>query len=428
MFDLTMIVVGAVIGSGIFLTPSMIVRHLMDVRLVYGIWILGGMMAVAGALTFAELANVFPRVGGIYAYLTEAYHPYVGFAYGWCMLLVMNSGSLAALCAACVNYVSYFFPMTPWTQKFAAAGVMFFLTAMNIAGVRQGSVVSNIFSMVKILGIAALVLGALCIPHAPVINPVSAMPENLGMALSMAMVGVLWSYGGWQYATFPAGEVRSPSRSIPRSIVLGVAVIIVLYLGANMAYLSVLPMALMASDPHVASLAAEKLAGPSGGAAIAVLIALSTFGTASVHTLAAPRIYYAMAADGVFFPSIAELHPKRRTPVRALCMQLAVVVVLIFSGTFDELIAYVAFVDWIFYALAAGAVFVFRRTHASAERRYRTAGYPVTPALFILVSLAFVGYLFSNETLKSGIGLAILLSSAPVYVLWRKKLSRQPVA
>ncbi|MBL0177285.1 MAG: amino acid permease [Ignavibacteria bacterium] len=422
VFDLTMIVIGTMIGSGIFLTPSLIVRHLGDARLVYGIWILGGVMAAAGALTFAELSNVHPRVGGIYAYLTEAYHPSVGFAYGWCMLLVMNSGSLAALCTACITYVAYFFPMTAWAQKFAATGVMLVLTAVNIAGVRQGSAVSNVFSMTKILGIAAIILGALFIPHAaPVAAAPVPPPANLGTALAMAMVGVLWSYGGWQYATFPAGEVRAPGRSIPLSILLGVGLIILLYLGANTAYLTVLPLDAIAGDSRVASLTAERLVGPAGGTFIAVLIALSTFGTASVYTLAAPRIYYAMARDGVFFRSVATLHPRRGTPVRALLLQLAAVTALIFSGSFEELISYVAFVDWIFYALAAGAVFIFRRTHARAERRYRTPGYPVTPAFFILVSLCFVGYLFYNETVKSGIGLAILLASAPAYLLWKRR-------
>ena len=418
-----MIVVGAVIGSGIFLTPSMIMRTLGDPSLVIGIWIFGGLMAVAGAFTFAELAHVLPRVGGIYAYLTEAYSPYAGFAYGWCMLLVMNSGSLAALCTACVSYIAYFFPMSAIVQKCTSLGLFLFLTAANIFGIRQGSLISNIFSLAKIIGIAVLIVGAIVLtPTAAPSAEALALPSgNMLSAFAVAMVGILWSYGGWQYATFPASEVRSPSRAIPISILIGITVIIILYLGANLAYLSVLGPAGVAREARVASSAAELLAGPAGGAFIAVLIAASTFGTASVYTLAAPRIYYAMSRDGLFFSKIGQLHPKYGTPAVALLVQCAVVAVLIFSGSFEDLISYVAFVDWIFYAAAAGAVFVFRKSHRDAERRYSVPGYPVTPAAFILVSIWFVIYLFIGQPVKSGIGLCILLASYPVYRYWRSK-------
>ena len=423
-FDLTMIVIGAVIGSGIFLTPSRIVRALGDPTLVIGIWVLGGLMAIAGGLTFAEIAHVRPKVGGLYTFLTDAYSPYVGFTYAWCMLLVMNSGSLAALCVACISYVSYFIPMSPAAQKLGAMGIIIFLTVMNYFGVQQGSRLSNIFSMTKIIGIAALILcGIFLSPVSPathVSTPIQH-PENFVAALAFAMVGVLWSYGGWQYATFPAGETRNPSRAIPLSMFIGIGVIITLYLSVNLVYMSVLPLDLMAKEQRVASFTAEYLLGPIGGSIIAVLIAMSTFGTASVYTLSAPRIYYAMAKDGLFFQRVAELHPKYSTPYIALVIQCVVICVFILSGTFDDLISYVAFVDWIFYALTAAAVFIFRKKYSDVPRTYKTYGYPITPIFFIIVSIWFVIYLFYNEPGKSSIGLGVLATSIPVYLYWRKK-------
>jgi len=425
VFDLTMIVVGAIIGSGIFLTPSMIVRHLVDSELVMGIWVFGGAMAVIGALTFTELAHSRPEVGGIYAWLTEAYTPAAGFAYGWSMLLVMNSGSIAALCTACVSYLAVFIPMEPAMQKLTSMALILFLTIANYLGVKQGSAISTVFSLTKIAGLGALILGALFLAASSSAQQIvpPPRPDNTVAAFALAMVGVLWSYGGWQYATFPAAEARNPSRNIPAGILLGVAVVVILYIGANLAYMSVLTPGEIAAEERVASLTAERLVGPAGGTIIASLIAISTFGTASVYTLAAPRIYYAMARDGLFFRSIGMLHPRRGTPATALWLQCAVVCILILSGTFEELISYVAFVDWIFYALAAGALFVFRRRHSIVPGKYRTPGYPLTPALFIAVSAWFVIYLFLNEPVKSGIGLAIILLSYPAYSAWAGKRS-----
>lgn len=424
IFDLTMIVVGAVIGSGIFLTPSKIVRVLGDPTLVMGIWILGGLMAIAGALTFAELANVLPKVGGLYTYLSEAYSPYVGFTYGWCMLLVMNSGSMAALCVACITYVSYFIPMSPAAMKVCSIGIIAFLTLTNYIGVKQGSTLSNIFSMTKIIGIAALIIAGILLPHqqsSSLAQSTLQSPTNLIAALAIAMVGVLWSYGGWQYATFPAGETKNASRTIPMSIFIGVGIILTLYISVNLVYMTVLPLEVMAHETRVASLTAEYLIGPIGGSIIAILIALSTFGTASVYALSAPRVYYAMANDGLFFKRVAQLHPKFGTPYIALVIQFVIVSIFILSGTFDELISYVAFVDWIFYALTAGAVFIFRKKFSTVIRNYKTLGYPVTPIFFILVSVWFVVYLFYNEPVKSGIGLCVLITSVPVYLYWRKR-------
>ena len=425
-FDLTMIVISAVIGSGIFLSPAIIVRSLGDPTLALGMWVLGGLMALAGALTFAELANVLPRVGGLYAYLGTAYAPAAGFTYGWCMLLVVNSGSLAALCVACAEYLSAIMPMSPVMQKAAAVGMIMFLTAANYFGVRQGSVITNAFTLIKIAGIAALVLCGFFLPHPDAMAHAAPVPFPAMKTFAAAMVGVLWAYGGWQYSTFPAGETKQPSRTTPLSIIVGVGIIILLYLTVNYVYLSVLPVSAFGEGSHVASLTAERLLGPWGGTAISMLIVLSTFGTASVYTLAAPRIYYAMSRDGLFFPRMADLHPKYNTPSRALLAQCAVVTVYILSGSFDQLISYVSFVDWIFYAATAAAVLVFRKTLRDVPRAYKTLGYPVTPLFFIAISLLFVVYLFFNEPVKSGIGLCILATAFPAYLAWKHKGKKAP--
>ena len=423
MFDLTMIVVGAVIGSGIFLTPSLIVRTLGDPKLVMGVWILGGIMAIIGAFVFAELANVLPKVGGVYSFIADAYSPLAGFTYGWCMLLVMNSGSLAALCVACITYVSYFIPMSPAMMKIASIGIILFLTVTNYFGVKQGSGLSNIFSMTKIIGISALIICGFILPHNHAVSQ-TVLPHQSGSfiaALAAGMVGVLWSYGGWQYSTFPAGETKNPSKTIPLSIFAGIAIVIILYITVNIVYMSVLPLDVIARESRVASFTAEHLIGPAGGTLIALLIAASTFGTASVYVLSAPRVYFAMANDGLFLKSVAKLHPKFGTPYVALIIQCAIVSVFILSGTFETLISYVAFVDWIFYAMAAGAVFIFRKKYPDVIRSYKTIGYPATPIFFILISIWFVLYLFYNEPLNSTIGLCMLLTGLPVYFFWKKK-------
>ncbi len=420
IFDVTMIVIGAVIGGGIFLTPSSVVRALGDPSLVMALWVAGGLMAIAGGLTFAELAHLQPNTGGIYAYLSTAYSPAAGFMYGWCMLTVMNAGSMAALCVACVSYLSYFIPLSPWAMKLLAIGIVVYLTITNYFGVRQGSIISNIFTMTKIAGIAALILGAMILPHAiPASAPPLHTPSNLVAALALGMVGVLWSYGGWQYATFPAGETKNPARNIPLGMFFGVAAIVAIYISVNIAYLSVLTPAVMARESRVASLTAEYLVGPAGASIVSALIALSTFGTASVFTLGAPRITYAMARDGLFFERAGRLHPRYGTPSAALLIQCAIVIVYILSGTFDQLVSYVAFVDWIFYALAAGALFRFRKKFRGKASAYRTPGYPVTPAFFILVAAWFVIYLYYNEPVKSSLGLGVFITGIPVYLYWK---------
>jgi APA family basic amino acid/polyamine antiporter len=422
VFSVSMIVIGAIIGSGIFLTPQIIMRALGDARLVMLLWIVGGVVAVTGALTFAEISHVVPRTGGIYAFLSDAWTPRAGFLYGWCMLLVMNSGSIAALCIACMTYVAYLVPLPDWSLRPAAMLIALVLTGVNVAGVRPGSRVSNAFSLAKILGIALLVAAALLLPHErplPALFASTYAADPLG-ALTIAMVGVLWSYGGWQYATFPAGEVRNPGRAIPLGILAGVGVVVLLYISANLAYLSVLPADLMARDERVAALTAERLIGPVGGTLVSLLIAISTVGTASVYTLSAPRIYYAMARDGMFLRSFGRLHPRFRTPHVALVAQCAMVMLFIAAGSFQTLISYVSFVDWIFYAAAASTLFVFRR-RITAARAYSVPLYPVTPALFMLISLTFVAYLFLERPLESGLGFAFLLLGLAVSFLWKRR-------
>ena len=418
-FDLTMIV----IGSGIFITPSSIAQVLPSAGLILFVWLLGGLLALTGALTYAELGALMPRAGGVYVYLSEAYGGLFGFLYGWANFLVINTGALAALAIVYATYFGYLVPLSETAIKLIAIGGIAILTFINYFGVKAGGIFSDVFTLLKLLGIGGLiVLGFLLgtgrdIQLHPLIPP---LDKNLGSALALGMVGVLWSYGGWQHATFTSGEAKDPTKSLPVAIIAGTAGVVIIYLLANLVYLYLLPIKTIASSSRVAATAAEQFLGPAGGTLISLTIFISTFGTSGIYTLSAPRIYYAMAVDGVFFKRAAYVHPKYRTPTFSIIFQSAWAILLILSGNFLQLITYVAFTDWIFFALTAATVIVFRRKHPSLEHPYRTWGYPVTPIFFILVSSWFVINTLVNSPTQAIAGLGFLALGVPVYYLWKR--------
>ncbi len=423
-FDLTMIAIGSTIGSGIFLTPSSIAHALPSPMWIFGVWLVGGAMALCGALTFAELGAMLPQAGGVYVFLNEAYGGLAGFLYGWAYFLVVNTGGIAALAVAFSTYLGFFLPLGAEGITIAAIAGILIVTAINILGVKAGGVFSDIFTLLKLLAIAGLIAVGLGWGSsrttdflAPVMNP-----ARLWNALATAMVGVLWSYGGWQHATVTAAEARNPVRSIPRALILAAVVVTATYLLTITAYLFLLPPDRMGASERLATDAIAVALGGGGAAAIALAIFLSTFGTAGIYTLTAPRIYYAMARDGVFFRKVAELHPKFGTPANAILIQSAWAILLIlFWGTFENLISYVVFTDWIFFGLAAGSVFLFRRRRPDMPRPYRTRGYPLTPALFILLSAWFVANTFVGKPAEAWAGLGFLTLGIPVYYLWCRK-------
>ena len=388
-----------------------------------------GAFTLAGALTFAELGAALPRAGGKYIWLTEAYGELVGFLHGWANFTVVASGALAALSIVFAEYVGYFVPLGPVGTRAVAIGALLVLALVSMVGVRVAAVVGDALTLAKLGAIGAIVIAAFALGHPS--RGDQAWPDAAKVpgasAMAAGMIGVFWSYGGWQHASFAAGEAKHPARDVPRGMIVGTIIVTVVYVFANLAYLRARPMSAIMASRHVASDAVEALVGRAGGRAVAAAIALSALRTASIYTLTAPRLYWAMAERGLFFRGVADLHPRWRTPVRAIALQTAWAVVLVLAwGTFESLISYVVFVDWIFFGLAGAAVFVMRRRGKAADGAYRVPGYPVVPLVFVAVSLWFVLSTLWGQPTQALAGTVLLALGVPVYAIWRKR--RGPVA
>lgn len=423
LYGLTMIAVGSCIGSGIFATPGQIVASVQNAGLVLAVWALGGVIALTGALTFSELGGMFPKSGGVYVYLKEAYGELAGFLYGWIILLVINTGALAGLCAAFADYMKIFLPnMGDGEKTVLAAVTMVVLTGVNILGVNVSQKLSNFFTGLKLLAIAAIILAAFLFFDAAAV-PVDFsfgknLPSSIPIALGTGLIGVLFSIGGWHHASYVAGEAIDAPRTVPRAMFLGVLIVTAMYLLVNVAYMLLLPLDAIANTRTVAGDAIATLA-PWGGKVVAVAIALSIFGTISIYTMSAPRIYYAMAEDGIFFKPLAWVHPRWHTPVVAMLVQVvwALAVLLFFQGLFDKIITFVTFMDIAFMGLAGAAIFIFRRKRPGAGRPIRAWGYPVVPAIFVLISAAFAVNTFRERPEQALPGLLLLALGVGVFYL-----------
>lgn len=422
-----MIAVGCTIGSGIFRTPGQVVLHAHLPEYVIALWILGGVVALAGALTYAEMGSMFPNAGGLYVYLREAYGDLVAFLYGWLILFVSTSGAIAALAYVCSEHICYLYGIGEQWETWLAAFIIVFLTVVNLFGVGIGEWIANIFGGTKLVGLAAIILLGLFFanPEAAPANAASGfasdVPLNLSSALALGFIGVLWSYGGWQHASFMAGETIDPQRTVPRAMILGAVVITVVYVLANVAYMRLLPVEVMANSKTVAADAIGTVT-TMGGNAMALLIALSTFGSIGVYSVTAPRMYYAMAQDGIFFSKLAEIHPRWRTPVWAMLLQAAwALCLLFFWGTFKDLIEYVTFLDWIGLMLVGTTIFVFRKKRPDAPRAYKTILYPFTPLLFVGICLWFVAFNLVGSWEKALAGAVLLSVGALAYRFVFKK-------
>ncbi len=425
LFDLTMISIGSTIGSGIFLTPALISRTLVSPGWVIVAWLIGGLMAIFGALSFSELGAMMPKAGGIYVFLKETYGGLVAFLFGWSEFLVTNTGSIAALGYAFATYLGYIVPLgSGGTMAFAVIGVVV-LTVVNVLGVKIGGVFSDIFTALKLLGIAGLIVVGFFLgstSHISMASPFATPPGGLSTSLALALVGVFWSIGGWQHATFTGAEVKNPQRNIPRAMIIASVTITLVYILTVVAYMMLLSGPEIASSQQLASDAMERAIGTAGGVAIAIAVFISTFGTTGIYTLTAPRIYYAMALDGLFFEPVSRLHPKFGTPAVAIVAQSVWAIVLIaFWGTFENLISYVVFTDWIFYGLTGAAVMILRRKQADVPRPYRTMLYPFTPLVFTAGAAWFVINTLINKPAESGAGILFLLIGIPVYLYWKKR-------
>jgi APA family basic amino acid/polyamine antiporter len=423
LYGLTMVAIGSCVGSGIFLTPAQIAAHLPSPWLILLIWTLGGAITLTGTLTFAELGSMFPQSGGVYVYLKEGYGDMAGFLYGWAYLLVISSGSIAALAIAFATYLAFVVPIDGPAVMVVAVLSIIVVTIINIIRVKAGEVFSNIFTGLKLLGIAGLVAVGLFWGKAETMNLGGKAAEpvgNLGIAFGLALIGVLWSYGGWQHASFVAGEAVDARRTVPKAMVLGSLVVAGVYVLTNLAYMFLLPVSTIVASESVAADAVSTVI-PIGGAMVAVVIAISVLGTAGIYTLSAPRVYYAMAADGIFFHKLAEVHSRFRTPVNAILAQSGwAIFLLLFWGTFEDVITYVVFMDWAFFALAGACVFIFRRRLKGVERGYKTLGYPFTPLVFVGISSLFVLNTLIERPLHAWVGLIFMAVGVGVFLYFKK--------
>ena len=422
LVDATLLVMGGIVGSGIFINPYVVARQVGTSTLILGAWMLGGLIALAGALVYAELASIRPSVGGQYAYLREAFHPGVAFVYGWVLLLVTQSGGMAAVAITFARYCRERLPQAP-AEPVLATLARVGLRAVNCRGVRAGSDVQSLLMVLKTAAIVALVAvgflsgGAPPAGMAPVLDRLP--PLALVAAMGAALVPVLFAYGGWQTAGFVMGELKEPRRDMPRALVIGVAGVVVLYLAVNLVCLRVLGPAGLAATTAPASAVMRRVAGEGGATLIAVGIAISTFGFLSQGILTAPRVYYAMARDGLFFETVGWLHPRTRVPVVAIALQGVMATVIALSGRYEQILNYVVSVDFISFGLTGLALFVFR---ARGEKgAFPAPGPPWTTAFFVASCWLVVAATVKRYPENSAIGLSILLAGVPAYLLWSRR-------
>ena len=428
LFDATMIVMGGIIGSGIFINPYVVARQVHSQLLILGVWALGGLLALTAAFIWAELASRRPDVGGQYAYLREAFHPSVAFLYGWVLLLVIQTGGMAAVS---VTFSRYFLQMAPLplTESALAAIVLALLTIINCLGVRAGSTVQSVFMVLKIVAIIALVVcGLLLPPFDRATQPVasdSSSSLQLLTAIGAAMVPVLFAYGGWQTATFVAAEIKQPEKNLPRGLIFGVIGVVFLYLAANFVYLHVLGPSGLAATQAPASDVMRKSLGDFGARAIATGIAISTVGFLSQSMLTAPRVYFAMARDGLFFKSVATVQPKTHAPVVAIILQGVMAAIIALWGRYEQILNYVVSMDFIFFGLTACCIFVFRKramNSVQGERRITTVpGHPFSTAIFVAVCWLVVINTIIRYPSNTLIGVAILVAGIPAYLFWHNR-------
>ncbi len=420
----TAIVVGTIIGSGIFLVPHDVALEVGSISAVTLVWVAGGALALTGSLSLAELGAATPEAGGIYIYLRDAYGRLPAFLYGWAALLVTDTGGIATLAVAFSIYCSTFFPLTPVERKLVASAVIAVLTAVNIAGVRRASAVQVVFTLAKLAGVAIIVGLAFSARHlTPVAAPANYSPPQTTLSsFGVALIGVLWAYHGWHHLAYAAGEVKNPGRILPRSFLLGALIVIAAYLCANFAYLRVLPLPVIAQDAYqrVAAKTMEILWGPQGAAFVSGLILCSIFGASNGCILGGARAFFALARDGVFFKGVGKIHSRFHTPYVALLIQGIWSIVLAISGTYEQLYTYVIFTGWIFYASAVLSVIVMRRKRPDLPRPYRVLAYPVLPVAFAAAALMIILNSLVTKPVESGIGLAIVLVGIPVYFFWAR--------
>ncbi|HSR14684.1 MAG TPA: amino acid permease [Gemmatimonadales bacterium] len=428
LFDATMINAGTMIASAIFIVPSAIAAGLGATGPSLLVWVIGGLVSMAGALCVAELGAAMPEAGGQYVYLQRAYGPAVGFLYGWGAFLVINTASIAAIAVGFATYVGFFTPLGDLGVTLVAVASIVLLTVINCFGLRVGATTQNILTSLKIGALVAIVVLGFGLSGGSAANFTPAWPPGgtaaLTAGLGPALVAVLWAYDGWIESSYVGGEVRDPGRVLPLSIVLSVVLVAVLYVVVVAAYTWLLPAERLAASPLVASDAMTVVVGSAGAGFVAAAILVSTLGANNGIVFTSVRIPYAMAEEGLFFRWAARLNPRTRSPVLTLLVQGGVAIALTLTGSYVQLATYVVFVSFLFYALSAAAVIVLRRREPHMPRPYRAWGYPVTPLLFIGFALYLVLDTIVHTPRDSAIGAGLLAAGLPAYWYWRRTARR----
>ena len=436
LLDLTFIAIGTVIGSGIFLVPGVVLRETgTQVGPALLVWVAAGILSYLGALTYAEMGAMKPDAGGLYTYIRDAFGPLPAFLYGWTSFFVIASGSVATLAVAFSGYFSEFVPVGGIGARLISIGVIVAIAAINVRGTRNSATMQNVTTGAKVLGLLALSIGMIVLGPTPTVSSIvsrDAWPASITGALlsgiGAAMIGVLWAYEGWQYVTFSAGEARDPQRTFPRGISIATAALVVLYVLANLGYIAALgPQAVAASD-RIAADAGISVFGPIAGRIVGLLILISIFSAANGIMLTAPRMYFAMARDGVFFKRLAIVHPRLGTPAFAIVAIAIWAAVLASTGTFEQLLTYVVFTGWIFYGLGALSVFVYRRREPNAPRPFRVPGYPLTPVLFVASAAALVLNTLVTQPTRAAAGVIAVLIGTPAFYAWRAGSRRRALS
>lgn len=423
--DVVFLFVGSVIGSGIFLVPGGVLKQVGNsTPLALSVWLVGGLLSLLGALTYGELAAMNPEAGGLYVYIRDCFGPFLAFLFGWTLFFVTSSGSIATLAVAFSNYLSEFIPLSPVEMKAVSVLVIAVLAAINVRGTRHSAHLQNVTTVFKIAAILAMSAALLWLGKHPVLRAPTGSPgTSAGFAVSgfgLAMISVLWAYEGWQYTTFSAGEVVDPQRHFSRAFLVGSLALIGIYVFANYGYLAALGANGVSESTRVAATALSTVIGPFVAKMATVVILISMFSALNSILLTSPRVYHAMANDGLFFRGLVRVHPRFGTPALAIVAGAIWSAVLAVSGTFDQLLTYVIFVSWIFYALAAASIFVYRSRNLGAGGRYRVPGYPFTPVVFILAAAALVLNTVAREPLRAAVGIGIVLLGTPAYLIWRR--------
>jgi APA family basic amino acid/polyamine antiporter len=427
------IVIGTMIGSGIFINPAKVAHDVGTPLIMLAVWIMGGILSFFGALAVAELGSMFTRAGGIYVYLREAFGPKVAFLFGWTLFLVIESGTIATLAVGfSTKYLPFFFDLSGLQTKIVAIVLIAALALVNILGVRKGAYLMNFLTAIKFIALIAVCVLIFIFAKGSTVNFITgdstaAASGGVLGSFGLALVAVLWAYKGWETGTYSAGEIRNPQKKLPLGLFIGTLTVLILYVLANLAYLYVFPASRMAASGRIAADVMAEVFGPAGASAIALIILLSMTGTANGHILTSSRVFYAMAQDGLFFKSVANVHPRYQTPHVSIILLASWAAVLSLSGTFEQLFSYVIFGFWIFMGLTVAGVLILRRKRPDLPRPYKTWGYPVTPILFILSSIFLTVNSLIQNFWNSAIGLTLIVLGLPVYYIWqgRGKNSRE---